>query len=96
MRNDLIDVSYTYKNAFSSDNELLGAIKGHKVDITLNIGRPYPSVLRIPAYPANPRAREGLEKYIQELIQLGVLKKLGHDKEVEVTTHVIIAWNNDK
>ncbi|MBW0556324.1 hypothetical protein O181_096039 [Austropuccinia psidii MF-1] len=39
MRHELIDVLYTYNNAFSSDNEPLGTIKGHEVDITLNIDR---------------------------------------------------------
>ncbi|MBW0560008.1 hypothetical protein O181_099723 [Austropuccinia psidii MF-1] len=82
MRHDLIDVLYTYKNAFASDNEPLGAIKGHEVNITLNIDRPYPPVLRRLNYPANPRAREALEKHIQELIQLGVLRKVGHNEEV--------------
>ncbi|MBW0555965.1 hypothetical protein O181_095680 [Austropuccinia psidii MF-1] len=64
IRHELIDVLYTYKNAFASDNEPLGMIKGHEVDITLNIDRPYPPVLRIPAYPASPRARKALEKHI--------------------------------
>ncbi|MBW0520664.1 hypothetical protein O181_060379 [Austropuccinia psidii MF-1] len=96
MRHELINVLYTYKNAFASDNEPLGAIKGHEADITLNIDRPYPPVLRRPAYPSSPRAREALEKHIQELIQLGVLRKVGHNEEVEVTTPVIIAWHNDK
>ncbi|MBW0498346.1 hypothetical protein O181_038061 [Austropuccinia psidii MF-1] len=96
MRHELIDVLYTYNNAFASDNEPLGAIKGHEADINLNIDRPYPPVLRRPAYPASPRAREALEKHIRELIQLGVLRKVGHNEEVEVTTPVIIAWHNDK
>ncbi|MBW0549703.1 hypothetical protein O181_089418 [Austropuccinia psidii MF-1] len=96
MRNELINVLYTYNNAFSSDNEPLGAIRGHEVYITLNIDRPYPPVLRRPAYTASPRAREALEKHIQELIQLGVLRKVGHNEEVEVTNPVIIAWHNDK
>ncbi|MBW0534649.1 hypothetical protein O181_074364 [Austropuccinia psidii MF-1] len=96
MRHELTDVLYTYNNAFSSDNEPSGAIKGHEIDITLNIDRPYTPVLRRPAYPASPRAREALEKHIQELIQLGVLRKVGHNEEVEVTTPVIIAWHNDK
>ncbi|MBW0498430.1 hypothetical protein O181_038145 [Austropuccinia psidii MF-1] len=91
MKYDLIYVLYTYKNAFASDNEPLGATEGHEVDITLNIDRPYPPVLRRPAYPASPRAREALEKHIQEFIQLGVLRKVGHNEEVEVTTPVIIA-----
>ncbi|MBW0473033.1 hypothetical protein O181_012748 [Austropuccinia psidii MF-1] len=60
MRHDLIDVLYTYENAFVSDNELLGTIKGHEFDITIIIDRPYPPVLGRPAYPANPRAREAL------------------------------------
>ncbi|MBW0588832.1 hypothetical protein O181_128547 [Austropuccinia psidii MF-1] len=96
MTNELVDVLYTYNNAFVSDNYPLGAIRGHEVDITLNIDIPYPPVLRRPAYPASPRAREALEKHIQELIQLGVLRKVGHIGEVEVTTPVIIAWHNDK
>ncbi|MBW0524671.1 hypothetical protein O181_064386 [Austropuccinia psidii MF-1] len=96
MRHDLIDVPYTYNIAFASDNEPLGTIKGHEADITLNIDRTYPPVLTRPAYPATPRAREVLEKHIQELIQLGVLRKVGHNEEVEVTTTVIIAWRNDK
>ncbi|MBW0500783.1 hypothetical protein O181_040498 [Austropuccinia psidii MF-1] len=96
VRHDLIDVLYTYKNAFASDNKLLNAIKGNEVYITLNIGRPYPPVLRRPAYPASPRAREALEKHIQELIQLGVLRRVGNNEEIEVTKPVIIAWHNDK
>ncbi|MBW0529354.1 hypothetical protein O181_069069 [Austropuccinia psidii MF-1] len=96
MRHDLIDVLYTYENSFACDNEPLGAIKGHEVDITLDIDRPYPPVLRRPANPASNRAREALEKPIQELIQLGVPRKVGHNEEVEVTTPVIIAWHNDK
>ncbi|MBW0578038.1 hypothetical protein O181_117753 [Austropuccinia psidii MF-1] len=96
MRHNLINLLYTYKNTFASDNEPLGTIKGHKVDINLNIDRPYPPVLRRPASPASPRAREALEKHIQELIQLGLLRKVGHNEEVEVTKPVIILWHNDK
>ncbi|MBW0545265.1 hypothetical protein O181_084980 [Austropuccinia psidii MF-1] len=82
MRHALIDVLYTYKNAFASDNEPLGAMKGNEVDITLNIDRPYPPVIRRTAYPASPRAREALDKCIQELMQLVVLRKVGHYEEV--------------
>ncbi|MBW0555934.1 hypothetical protein O181_095649 [Austropuccinia psidii MF-1] len=96
MRHELIDVLYTYNNAFSSHKKPLGTIKGHEADITLNIDRPYPPVLKRPAYPASPRAREALEKHIQDLIQLGVLRRVGHNEEVEVTKPVITAWHNDK
>ncbi|MBW0468611.1 hypothetical protein O181_008326 [Austropuccinia psidii MF-1] len=96
MRHELIDVLYTYNNSFVSYNKPLGTIRGHKVDISLNIERPYPPVLIIPSYPASPRARKALEKHIQEVIKLGVLRKVGHNNEFEVKTPVIISWNNDK
>ncbi|MBW0493868.1 hypothetical protein O181_033583 [Austropuccinia psidii MF-1] len=91
IKHELIDVLYTYNNSFSSYNQPLGTIRGHEVDITLNIDRPYPPVLRRPAYPESPRAREASEKHIQELIQIGALRKVGHNEEVEVTTPVIIS-----
>ncbi|MBW0479073.1 hypothetical protein O181_018788 [Austropuccinia psidii MF-1] len=96
MRHELIDVLYTYKNSFASDNEPLGAIEGHEAYITLNIDRPCPPVLRRTTYQASTRAGEAFEKHIQELIKHGVLRKLSHNEEVEVTTPVIIFWSNDK
>ncbi|MBW0570181.1 hypothetical protein O181_109896, partial [Austropuccinia psidii MF-1] len=75
MKQELINVLYKYKNAFASENEHLGTMRRHEVDITLNIDRPYPPVLRRPAYPSSPRAREALEKHIQELIKLGLIRK---------------------
>ncbi|MBW0573177.1 hypothetical protein O181_112892 [Austropuccinia psidii MF-1] len=58
MRQELIDVLYTYNNAFASNNQPLGAIKGNEVNNTLNLDRPYPPVLKRPAYPSSTRARE--------------------------------------
>ncbi|MBW0526457.1 hypothetical protein O181_066172 [Austropuccinia psidii MF-1] len=46
---------YDHKEAFASDKEPLGAIVAHEVDIILNIERPYPPLLRRPAYPASPK-----------------------------------------
>ncbi|MBW0516180.1 hypothetical protein O181_055895 [Austropuccinia psidii MF-1] len=47
---ELYALSYDHKEAFASDKEPLGAIIGHEADITLNIERPYPPLLRKPAY----------------------------------------------
>ncbi|MBW0550289.1 hypothetical protein O181_090004 [Austropuccinia psidii MF-1] len=96
VKEELIEILFQYREAFSSDNEPLGAIKGHEVDIILNGERPYPPLLRRPAYPSSPRAREELETHIDELMKLGVLRKGGNNEEVEVTTPVIITWHNDK
>ncbi|MBW0491297.1 hypothetical protein O181_031012 [Austropuccinia psidii MF-1] len=90
MRHNLIDLLYTYNNSFASDNEPLCAFEGNEVDITLNIDRPYPPVLRRPAYPASPRAGEALEKHMQELIQLGLLRKVRHNEEGEVTNLLLL------
>ncbi|MBW0548356.1 hypothetical protein O181_088071 [Austropuccinia psidii MF-1] len=96
MKGELIELSFQYREAFASDNEPLGAIKGHKVYIILNVESSYPPLLRRPAYPASLRAREALENHINELMKLGVLRKFGHNEEVEVTTPVIITWHNNK
>ncbi|MBW0481598.1 hypothetical protein O181_021313 [Austropuccinia psidii MF-1] len=37
-----------------------------------------------------------MKKHIEELIQLGVSRNLGHNEEVEVTTPVIIFWKSYK
>ncbi|MBW0507376.1 hypothetical protein O181_047091 [Austropuccinia psidii MF-1] len=60
MKENLIEMLFQYREAFFSDNEPLEAIKGHELDIILNVERPYPPLLRIPAYPASPRSREEL------------------------------------
>ncbi|MBW0548829.1 hypothetical protein O181_088544 [Austropuccinia psidii MF-1] len=62
----------------------------------LNVERPYPPLLRRPAYLASPRAREELESHIVDLVKLAALRKVGHNEEVEVTTPVIIICHDDK
>ncbi|MBW0590318.1 hypothetical protein O181_130033 [Austropuccinia psidii MF-1] len=96
MKEELGEILFQYREAFASDNEPLGTIKVHEVQIMLNVERPYRPLLRRPAYPASPRAREALENHINDLMKLGVLRKVGHNEEVEVTTPVIITLNNDK
>ncbi|MBW0559799.1 hypothetical protein O181_099514 [Austropuccinia psidii MF-1] len=94
--NELSALLYDHREAFASDKEPLGAIIGHEVDITLNIERPYPPLLIRPAYPESPKSREDLEIYIEELVDLGVIRKVYHNEEVEITTPVIVAWQNGK
>ncbi|MBW0552758.1 hypothetical protein O181_092473 [Austropuccinia psidii MF-1] len=76
MEKELIEILFQYREAFACDNKPLGYVKGHEVDIMLNVERPYPPLLRRPAYPTSPRAREALENHINELMKLGVLKNL--------------------
>ncbi|MBW0589788.1 hypothetical protein O181_129503, partial [Austropuccinia psidii MF-1] len=96
MKEKLIDLLFKYKNAFATDKEPLGAIIGHELDKIFNVEKPYPPLLRRPAYPASPRAGEALEVHIKELMDLGVLRKVEHNEQVEVTTPLIITWHNGK
>ncbi|MBW0524990.1 hypothetical protein O181_064705 [Austropuccinia psidii MF-1] len=96
MKEDLIEILFQYREAFASDNEPLGAIKGHEVDIFLNVRRPYQPLLRRQTYPDISRAREASEGCIDGLMKLGSLRKVGNNEEVEVTTPVVITFYNEK
>ncbi|MBW0590878.1 hypothetical protein O181_130593 [Austropuccinia psidii MF-1] len=51
MKEELIEILFQYRKAFASDDEPLGAIKGHEVDIIINVEIPYPPLLRRTASP---------------------------------------------
>ncbi|MBW0555765.1 hypothetical protein O181_095480 [Austropuccinia psidii MF-1] len=96
IENELSALLYDHKEESESEKEPLGATIGHEVDIILNIERPYPPLLRRLAYPASLKSREALEIHNKELLDLGVIRKFGHNEEVEITTPVIVAWHNRK
>ncbi|MBW0482991.1 hypothetical protein O181_022706 [Austropuccinia psidii MF-1] len=93
---ELSSLLYDHKEAFASEKEPLGEIIGHEANIIINIEKPYPHLLRIPAYPESPSSREALEIHIKELLDIGVIRKVGYNEEVEITTQVIVAWLNGK
>ncbi|MBW0552416.1 hypothetical protein O181_092131 [Austropuccinia psidii MF-1] len=96
LKQKLIDLLCKYKSDFSTEKEPLGAIIGNKVDIILNVEKPYLQLLRKSVYPSSPRAREALEVHIKELMDLGILSKVGCNEQVEVTKYLIINCNNSK
>ncbi|MBW0577761.1 hypothetical protein O181_117476 [Austropuccinia psidii MF-1] len=48
------------------------------------------------AYPASHKSREALETHIKGLLDLGVIRKVGHNGKVEITTPVKVAWHHGK
>ncbi|MBW0518979.1 hypothetical protein O181_058694 [Austropuccinia psidii MF-1] len=80
----------------TDNKEPLGAIFGQKADIILNIERPSPPLLRRPAYPESPESREAPEINIKEILDLAIIRKVGHNEEGEITTPVIVAWHSGK
>ncbi|KAG0139076.1 hypothetical protein CROQUDRAFT_55246, partial [Cronartium quercuum f. sp. fusiforme G11] len=85
-----------YHNEFGLGKYSLGKITKHPVEITLNINKPYPPILKKNPYPASPRNRIEIEKHIDELLQMKVIRKVGNNETVDIATPVIIAWHNGK
>ncbi|MBW0509977.1 hypothetical protein O181_049692 [Austropuccinia psidii MF-1] len=82
--------------AFSIGEEPLGKIMGHDIELYLNVGRRYPPMLRTPPYPALLETRKEIEKHINELLDMDVIRKIGHNEIVEITTPVLITWHDGK
>ncbi|KAG0139044.1 hypothetical protein CROQUDRAFT_17164, partial [Cronartium quercuum f. sp. fusiforme G11] len=85
-----------YSNQFDLGNNNLGKIRNHPVHVALDVKKPYPPILKKNAYPASPRNRVEIEKHIDELLKMNIIRKLGEDEIVDITTPVIIAWHNGK
>ncbi|MBW0541363.1 hypothetical protein O181_081078 [Austropuccinia psidii MF-1] len=93
---ELSTLLYDQTESSASDKDQLGGIVGNEFDIILNIERPYPPLLRRPEYPESPKSIESLEIHIKELLDLGLIRKVGQTEEVEITTPVIVEWHNEK
>ncbi|MBW0579777.1 hypothetical protein O181_119492 [Austropuccinia psidii MF-1] len=52
-------------------------------------------MLRRP-YPASLETRKEIEKHINELLDMDVIRKIGHNEIVEITTPVLITWHDGK
>ncbi|PLW53632.1 hypothetical protein PCANC_04268 [Puccinia coronata f. sp. avenae] len=87
----LLEVLNKFKEAFATVDQPFGAVKGHEVEITLTVEKPYPLMLRKAPYPASPRTRDAIEEHIKLLVQMGILRKVGSNEGVDITTPVIIA-----
>ncbi|MBW0522469.1 hypothetical protein O181_062184 [Austropuccinia psidii MF-1] len=53
-------------------------------------------MLRRPPYPASLETRKETEKHINELLDMDVIRKIGHNGIVEITTPVLITWHDGK
>ncbi|MBW0542905.1 hypothetical protein O181_082620 [Austropuccinia psidii MF-1] len=82
--------------ALSIGEEPLGKIRGHDIKLYLDVERPYPPMLRRPPYPGCLETRMEIEKHINELLDMDVIRKIGHNEIVEITTPVLITWHDGK
>ncbi|MBW0473549.1 hypothetical protein O181_013264 [Austropuccinia psidii MF-1] len=82
--------------AFAIGEKPLGKIRGHDIELYLDVDRPYPPMLRRPPYPASLETRKEIEKHINELLEMDVIRNIGHNEIVEITTPVLITWHDGK
>ncbi|MBW0513668.1 hypothetical protein O181_053383 [Austropuccinia psidii MF-1] len=82
--------------AFAIGQEPLVKIRGHDIELYLDVERPYPPMLRRPPYAEILETRKKIEKQINELPDMDVMRKIGHNEIVEITTPVLITCNYGK
>ncbi|MBW0572023.1 hypothetical protein O181_111738 [Austropuccinia psidii MF-1] len=79
---------------FSSN--LTRKIRGHDIELYLEVERTYPPILRRSPYPENLENRKEIEKHINKLLDMDVIRKIGHNEIVEITNPVLITWHYGK
>ncbi|MBW0519857.1 hypothetical protein O181_059572 [Austropuccinia psidii MF-1] len=84
------------RSASAIGEEPLGKIRGHDIELYLDVESPYPPILKCPPYPESLETRKEIEKSINELLEMDVLRKIGHNEIVEITTPVLITWHDGK
>ncbi|MBW0514712.1 hypothetical protein O181_054427 [Austropuccinia psidii MF-1] len=92
----LLKILRKNRPAFAIGEEPLGKIRGHDIEVYLDVERPYPPILRRPPCPESLETRKEIEKHINKLLDMDVIRKIGHNETVEITTPVLITWHDGK
>ncbi|MBW0522600.1 hypothetical protein O181_062315 [Austropuccinia psidii MF-1] len=95
-KNCLLEILRKNRPAFAIGEEPLGKIEQHDIELYLYGERPYSPILRRPTYPASLETRKEIEKHINELLDMDVIRKIGHNETVEITTPVLVTWHYGK
>ncbi|MBW0461833.1 hypothetical protein O181_001548 [Austropuccinia psidii MF-1] len=90
----LLKIRRKNRPTFSIGEEPLGKIRVHDIELYIDVERTYPHMLRGPPYPASLKTRNKIEKHINELLDMDVIRKIGHNEIVEITTPVLITWHD--
>ncbi|MBW0572837.1 hypothetical protein O181_112552 [Austropuccinia psidii MF-1] len=84
------------RQAFAIGEDQLGKIRGHDIELYLDVERPYPPMLRRPPYPASLETRKEIEKHLNKLLDMDVIRNIEHNEIVEITTPAMITWHDGK
>ncbi|MBW0563471.1 hypothetical protein O181_103186, partial [Austropuccinia psidii MF-1] len=92
----LLKILRTNRPAFAIGEEPLIKIKGHDIELYVDVERPYPPMLRRPPYPASLKTRKEIEKNINEILDMDFIRMIEDNEIVEITTPVLITWHDGK
>ncbi|MBW0494948.1 hypothetical protein O181_034663 [Austropuccinia psidii MF-1] len=84
------------RQEFYIGKEPLGKVGGHYIQLYLDVERPYPPMLTRPQYPEILETRKEIAKHINELLDMDVIRKIGHNEIVEITTPFLITRHDSK
>ncbi|MBW0485019.1 hypothetical protein O181_024734 [Austropuccinia psidii MF-1] len=90
----LLNILRKNRPEFSIGEGPLGKIRGHDIELYLDVEQPYPPMLRRSPYPASLETRKEIEKHINELLDMDVIRKIGHNGIIEITTPVLLTWHD--
>ncbi|MBW0524740.1 hypothetical protein O181_064455 [Austropuccinia psidii MF-1] len=68
--------------SFAIGEEPLGKIRGHDIELYLDVERPYQPMLRRPPYQASLETRKEIEKHVNKLLEIDFIRKMGHNEIV--------------
>ncbi|MBW0511396.1 hypothetical protein O181_051111 [Austropuccinia psidii MF-1] len=92
----LLKILRKNRPAFAINEESLGKIRGPDIELYLDVERHHPPILRRPPYPESLETRKEIKKHINELLDMDVIRNMGQNEIVEITTTVLITWNDGK
>ncbi|MBW0471412.1 hypothetical protein O181_011127 [Austropuccinia psidii MF-1] len=75
----LLKILRKNRPAFSISEEPLGNIKGHDIELYLDVERPYEPIMIRPLYPARLESRKEIEKHIKKILYMDFIRKIGNN-----------------
>ncbi|MBW0551600.1 hypothetical protein O181_091315 [Austropuccinia psidii MF-1] len=75
----LLKILRKNRPAFAIGEETLGKIRGHEIELYLDVERPYSPILRRPSYTASLEASKEIDKHIKKLLEMDFIRKIGHN-----------------
>ncbi|MBW0473945.1 hypothetical protein O181_013660 [Austropuccinia psidii MF-1] len=82
--------------AFYIGEETMGKIRGHDIELYLDVEKSYPPILRRPPHLEIMETWKEIEKHVKGPLDMNLIRNIGHNEIVEVITPVLITWPDGK